>query len=48
MVRAAVTSDMAVGMDLTIFNPRLDVDGSVTSALVDALAGALHEGNLHV
>ena len=38
---AAIESGRAVGLDLTIFNPRLDEDGSIAAALVDALARGL-------
>jgi arginase len=43
-LRAAVASDRAVGLEITIFNPALDVDGRIAFALVDALvAGLLHD-----
>jgi arginase len=41
VLRTALGSGRALGMDLTIFNPRLDPTGSVGRALVDCLAGAL-------
>lgn len=40
-VRAAVGSGRAQGMEITIFNPRLDNDGSIASALVACLAKGL-------
>lgn len=41
VIAAAAASDGFVGIDITIFNPRLDQDGSITSALVDCLARGL-------
>jgi arginase len=41
VLRAAVASDRAVGLDVTIFNPTLDPDGQVASALVDSLVAGL-------
>ncbi|MDQ2660325.1 MAG: arginase family protein [Actinomycetota bacterium] len=38
VLRAAVGSRRAAGLDVTIFNPRLDVDGSIADALVRCLA----------
>jgi arginase len=40
-VRLAVGSGRAVGVELTIFNPRLDGDGSIARALVRCIAGGL-------
>jgi arginase len=40
-VRLAVGSGRAVGIEITIFNPRLDGDGSIAKALVRCLAAAL-------
>jgi arginase len=40
-LRAAVASDRAVGLEITIFNPALDVDGRIAFALVDALVAGL-------
>ena len=40
-VRLAVGSGRAVGMEITIFNPRLDGDGSIASALVRCIAASL-------
>lgn len=41
VVRAARESGHLVGIDITIFNPRLDVDGSIARALVSSLGRAL-------
>jgi arginase len=41
VVRAAVESGDAVGIEVTIFNPSLDADGSIASALVECLGSAL-------
>jgi arginase len=41
VLRAVVASERAVGLDVTIFNPTLDSDGQIASALVDALATGL-------
>jgi arginase len=38
VLRADVGSGRAVGIDVTIFNPRLDADGSIARAFTDALA----------
>lgn len=40
-LQAAVATGAASGLDLTIFNPALDTDGSITRALVDAVATGL-------
>jgi arginase len=40
-LRTAVLSGRAVGLEITIFNPRLDPDGSVASNLVDAIVAGL-------
>ena len=37
----ALASGWVVGLDVTIFNPRLDADGSLAHSLVDWLAGPL-------
>ncbi|MFD5571839.1 arginase family protein [Streptomyces cadmiisoli] len=37
MLRVALTGDRVTGFDVTIFNPRLDPDGSIASALVRCL-----------
>jgi arginase len=41
ILRAAVASGRAVGIDITIFNPKLDVDGTIAAAFVHALAKGL-------
>jgi arginase len=41
VLRTAVASDHATGLDITIFNPTLDPDGRVARALVDALVAGL-------
>jgi arginase len=41
VLRTAVASDHATGLDITIFNPTLDPDGQVTRTLVDALVAGL-------
>jgi arginase len=41
VLRTAVASDHATGLDITIFNPTLDPDGRVTRILVDALVAGL-------
>jgi len=41
ILRAVVTSDRAVGLDVTIFNPKLDTDGSIAEVFVDTLAREL-------
>jgi arginase len=41
VLRTAVASDQATGLDITIFNPTLDPDGRVARSLVDALVAAL-------
>ena len=38
---AAVGSGKAVGIDVTIFNPRLDEEGSIAQKLAEALARGL-------
>jgi arginase len=40
-LHAALATGKAVGLELTIFNPKLDVDGSAAQGLVEMLAGAL-------
>jgi arginase len=37
VLRTAVASNHATGLDITIFNPTLDPDGGVARSLVDAL-----------
>ena len=41
LLSAAVRSGRCVGMDVTIFNPTLDPDGSIARNLVNCLVGAL-------
>jgi arginase len=41
VLRRFWTSGLAVGMDVTIFNPRLDADGKIARALVDFLVKTL-------
>ncbi|MDX1435949.1 MAG: arginase family protein [Anaerolineales bacterium] len=38
VLAALLASDLAVGLDITIFDPTLDPDGSVAAAFVEALA----------
>jgi arginase len=40
-LRAALASGKAVGLEITIYNPRLDEDGSAGRGLADVLAAAL-------
>jgi arginase len=41
LLKTLVTSDHAVGMDITIFNPKLDLDGSITRRFVSSLVQGL-------
>ena len=41
VLRAALRSGKAVGLDITIFNPQLDRDGTIARALVESLGRAL-------
>jgi arginase len=41
LLKILVASDRAVGMDITIFNPRLDLDGSITRRFVSSLIQGL-------
>jgi arginase len=41
LLKTLVASDRAVGMDITIFNPRLDLDGSITRRFVSSLIQGL-------
>jgi arginase len=41
VLRAGVSSGRAVGINITIFNPKLDGDGSIGRAFVEALARGL-------
>jgi arginase len=40
-IRLAVASGRAVGLEVTIFNPRLDPDGAIARALVECLSAGL-------
>ena len=44
VIQLAVDSGRAVGIEVTIFNPTLDGDGSITQALVSCLARGLTAG----
>ncbi len=44
VIQVAIESGRAVGVDVTIFNPTLDGDGSITQALVGCLARGLTAG----
>ncbi|WP_188410788.1 arginase family protein [Agaricicola taiwanensis] len=44
VLRIALESGRAVGIEVTIYNPRLDKDGSAGQLLVDILAAALGKG----
>ena len=44
VLRLAAESGRAVGLEVTIFNPRLDRDGSIARALVAMLARSLGGG----
>jgi arginase len=44
VLRLAIESGQAVGVELTIFNPTHDADGSIARALVDCLARSLTNG----
>lgn len=41
VLRMAITSGGAAGLEVTIFNPALDADGSITRAVVACLVNAL-------
>jgi arginase len=41
LLKILLASDRAVGMDITIFNPRLDLDGSITRRFVSSLIQGL-------
>jgi len=41
LLRVVGTYDRAIGLDLTIFNPTLDPDGQIATALVDSLVAGL-------
>lgn len=42
-LRVFLSSGLAVGMEITIYDPDLDADGSIARAYVDALAQAFHQ-----
>ncbi|MFE2023262.1 arginase family protein [Streptomyces sp. NPDC059499] len=37
VLRTALSGDRAVGLDITIFNPRLDPDGTIAARLTECL-----------
>jgi arginase len=41
VLRVAVATDRAVGLEITVFNPALDADGRIALALVEALVAGL-------
>ena len=41
VLRTALADERAVGFDVTIFNPRLDPDGSIAARLVECLRRGL-------
>ena len=41
ILQVAITSGRAIGLNITIFNPKLDSDGSIAAAFVDALVRGL-------
>jgi arginase len=41
ILQAAIASGRAIGLNITIFNPELDDDGSIAAAFVDALTKGL-------
>ena len=41
ILQVAVASGRAVGLNITIFNPELDGDGSIAAGFVDALVKGL-------
>ena len=43
ILRILMASGRAVGIDITIFNPRLDADGSIARQLVDAVTAGLSD-----
>jgi arginase len=45
VLRTALTSPGAVGLEITIFNPRLDRDGSIARALVETVVSAAATGS---
>jgi arginase len=41
LLKTLVVSGRAVGIDITIFNPRLDLDGSITRRFISSLVQGL-------
>ena len=41
VLQVAIASGRAIGLNITIFNPKLDTDGSVAAAFVDTLVKGL-------
>jgi arginase len=41
ILQVAIASGRAIGLNITIFNPKLDNDGSIAAAFVDALTKGL-------
>jgi arginase len=41
LLKTIVASNHAVGMDITIFNPRLNLDGSITRRFVSSIVQGL-------
>jgi arginase len=41
ILQVAIASGRAIGLNVTIFDPKLDGDGSIAAAFVDALAKGL-------
>jgi hypothetical protein len=41
VLQVAIASGRAIGLNITIFNPKLDSDGSIAAAFVDALVKGL-------
>jgi arginase len=41
ILQVAIASGQAIGLNITIFNPKLDSDGSIAAAFVDALVKGL-------
>jgi arginase len=41
VLRTAISNGQAVGLDVTIFNPRLDPDGQITARLAECLLDGL-------
>jgi arginase len=41
ILELAIASGRAIGLNITIFNPELDVDGSIAAVFVDTLVTGL-------